>query len=330
MPQRRQRILLLHVAPATFVDSDESILAEAYEVVKLQFRGRKDAAKLTRLVKWSDAVVVWFAGDHAGAATVLAKLLGKPIYVFIGGYDVANVPELKYGVWATHDPRYKFLARLSLRHATALLPVDAGLVRDIKAVVQKHAPCIVVPTGTADPMAPRQEPRMPEVCTVAGVSTISRMKVKGVDRFLEAAKLMPDSIFRAIGLSGEALDWARERAPPNVRFDGPWPAAEVRAHLGAVAAYCQFSRREGLPTAAIEAAMEGAIVVGTEVPGVKTVVEATGGFLVPEWDPVAACEAIGAALSAGPEARDHAQAMAKAHFGREQRRQRLSEILASL
>jgi len=45
-------------------------------------------------VLWADITFSWFADTHAFLAVLLSKLFRKKSIVVVGGYEVANVPEI--------------------------------------------------------------------------------------------------------------------------------------------------------------------------------------------------------------------------------------------
>ena len=53
---------------------------------------------LVRAVARSDVVFGWFASWHTFWPVTLAWLMRKPSVVVIGGYDTANMPEIRYGL----------------------------------------------------------------------------------------------------------------------------------------------------------------------------------------------------------------------------------------
>ena len=73
-----------------------------------------------------DLAVMWFAGGHAAATVLLAKLLGKKSIIVVGGFDVACIPEINYGRFTQSWTR-RLLTRLALHHADRVLVVDPSL-----------------------------------------------------------------------------------------------------------------------------------------------------------------------------------------------------------
>ena len=240
-----------------------------------------------------------------------------PTAIFLGGYDAMRLPELNYGVFAS--PWRAPLARLVLRHASLLLPVDEALMASENRYatwpearpqgVLAHVPGLVtpyavVPTGydaEAWPMGAPERGRT--VCTVAFVDSERTLRLKGIDILFEVAQRMPEVSFNVVGVLPGIHDPIARRfsVPPNVHLLPPRPRAELAAFYGAHAVYVQLSRSEGLPNVLCEAMLCGCVPVGSAVGGIPSVIGDTGCVVeVPDSEGIAA--AVGRAGPHPPEA----------------------------
>src|SRR5262245_22289145 len=92
------RILLVHNALPSFVQTDRDILAESYHVHELKWRWQiSTLSTLLPTVAQCDVVYVWFAGHHSFFPSLLGKALGKTILSCSSDYDIANEPWFDYG-----------------------------------------------------------------------------------------------------------------------------------------------------------------------------------------------------------------------------------------
>ena len=92
-----KRILYVHSRKASFVAIDREILSERYEIEDLYQPGRlPNPLKVIGGVLRAD-LVFGFASWHTFFPITLAWLLRKPSVLVIGGFDVANMPDIGYG-----------------------------------------------------------------------------------------------------------------------------------------------------------------------------------------------------------------------------------------
>jgi len=78
--------------------------------------------KSLRLMKWCDSIIIWFASFHALPFILINKLFNKKIYIIAGGYDVANIPNIKYGSMMKGFRRK--MGQWILKHTTNVIAVS--------------------------------------------------------------------------------------------------------------------------------------------------------------------------------------------------------------
>ena len=238
----------------------------------------------------SDLIYCWSISDHA----FVASFLRKPLLCAVGGYEFANIPECNYGNMLTF--RQRFFTRRVWKTA-GLLYVDESLMREAE-VAFGHAGerAYYVPTGyDPDYWTPEGSKDGRLVLTVCGVTSPDRVKLKGVDLFIETARHTPELTFAIVG--GTDLTGL----PSNVRLHDWADREELRRLYRQATVYCQLSLHEGLPNAVCEAMLCGCVPVGTASGGTGTAMGPTG-VLVEQrhWKAVQA--AIGYALRMDPTA----------------------------
>jgi len=304
------RVLVFTPKRLTFVEADIEALAKRFDVDVMTFPA--NCGRLDELLRFGirflsrmlgcDLVFSWFA-DYSYWPVKAARFLGKKSVVVVGGYDVAAVPEIEYG--ALLDARKASRVCYVLERADRVLVVDPELKDDaVRLLGVDGSNFEYVPTGYDPsrffPLGEKED----IVLTVASASELSRARVKGVDAFIDAARLMAPYKFVMVGLSGQALEFFSSQAPKNVEFIAPLNQAELLKYYQRAKVYCQLSIREGLPNALCEAMLCECVPVGTNVQGVRTAMNGIG-YLVPRGDPASASAAIKAALDStdGPKAR---------------------------
>lgn len=334
MTTRRTRILFVHPTKTTFIEADRVLLSEEYDLRVVDFNVKRTnligiagvACGLFFGVLWADLTFSWFAEKHTSKAVTLSRWFGKPSVVAVGGYDVAKVPEIGYGLLL--DPKAEKMVRRIIEHAHAVLPVDESLKRyAIENLGVDGKNIETVPTGY-DPM--RFAPMGEKTNTVLTAGNLSQSVIerKGLDTFIEAARLLPQTEFV---LAGKVVDEAGRSlkigAPPNVKFTGYLSHDELIGHYQKAKVYCQLSRFEGLPNALCESMLCGCVPVGTEYCGIPTAI-GDAGFYVPYGDAIATSEAIAKALDSNLG--DRARARIIREFPMERRADSLRRILRGL
>ena len=124
---KRPRIILVYTNLTSFVKTDLDILRKFYDVECIRWRIR-DVANLPKFF-WKDVTTdlnfIWFASGHAFRCIQISKLLGKKSVVVVGGFEVANIPEINYGL--SLSPKYSQKVKFVFENADAVLTVDDSL-----------------------------------------------------------------------------------------------------------------------------------------------------------------------------------------------------------
>lgn len=331
---RKTRILFVHPTKTPFIEADRLLLSREYDLRVVDFNVKKwDVLGVVRIayklffgVIWADVTFSWFAEKHASKAVRLSRLFGRRSIVAVGGYEVAKVPEIEYG--SLLNPKTEKVVRRIIEKADRILPVDGSLKRFAMENLGVDGRNIqVVPTGY-DPV--RFAPKGPKYDMVLTAGNLARSVIrrKGLDTFVEAARLLPDVEFvlagRAMDDAGKAL---KDAAPPNVRFTGYLSHDELIGCYQAAKVYCQLSRFEGLPNALCESMLCGCVPVGTEHCGIPTAIGDTG-FYVPFGDAKATAEAIRKALSSDLSERSRERIVS--NFPLEKRAEIIRQIIVEL
>lgn len=325
--KRIQKCLFVHKGRATFTLNDLNLLREDYEVVEVTTKYQHGAAFILGqlLVAWqiirhlwgAKFLYVWFAGYHSILPAFIFWLARKPVYLIIGGYDAAYLPEINYGGhirWGRH-----WCILQSCRFSTWVLPVSSFA----KEKLLEHVPAAtatkmkVVHNGV-DLGLMRQADgveRKQLVATICGGSTWQRIQVKGIDFYLELARATPEIEFLVVGLSGFALEWVTKQKTKNLKVI-PWvEPAELPELYSEVSVVCQFSRYEAFGVAVVEGMACGCMPVGCTFTATKEIIEGTPGFLIDELNVEKAALAVRTALAVqNNETRNQLRASVRKRF----------------
>jgi len=246
--------------------------------------------------------------------------------IIVGGVDVADEPELNYGMFI--KPWKAALVRYALRNADRVLIVDESLRSETLRRVDYEGRNIThVPTGYDNEFWKARGTKRSEVLCVAVVLNESRVKVKGIDSLLEAARKLPNIRFTVIGVREEAV--RRFNPPKNVRLFGPIERAKLLPYYQKSKVYCQPSRREGLPNTLCEGMLCECIPVVTNAGGNASAV-GTSGFVVPKGDVNALADAIKIALKSPPSLGKAARRRITNNFTAQKRHDTLRSMIEGL
>jgi len=279
---------ILFVSPvnSSFVQSDFDLLCKHYNVRRLLFtQDLKDPCATIRSfvrliigVVWADLTFSWFADVHAYWAVLFSRVFGRKSIVVLGGYEVANLEVIDYGLAG----RLRSLRRVRyvLTNASRILPVDQGLVDDAARNINVSTRNMnVVPTGFDPERFKLRGTKLRKVVTVCLADSYQRAVLKGLDVFVRSAALLPEYDFLVIGVNGEARRQLSMIAPQNLGMIGPLPQEDLLVFLSEARVYCQLSMREGLPNSLCEAMLCECVPVGTNVPGIETAIGDTGFYV---------------------------------------------------
>ncbi len=256
------KILFIHSGMPTFAKKDFDILSEVHDVRALDFPGPrhgwgqvvKQLPALCRSVQWADLTFSWFGKLHAFFAVSFGKILAKKSVIVAGGDDVANVPEIKYGMFAYWWKR--------------CCPLFVFRYTDLSLCVSEHNLYETIENAKANPnkVTLTYHGFDPEkfrlidctvkeqlVITVGGVDW-ERLERKGYERFVRSAAYLPEVQFALIGQwYDDAIDYLRDIGSDNVAFTGRVSDEELLKWFSRAKVYVQASVHEGFGCSVAEA-----------------------------------------------------------------------------
>lgn len=291
MSSSERNIIFIYQDFTHFVRKDYETLSKSFRVSKLRSTYKKSPVtfivvglaqffKLFWHIWRSDVIFCWFADYHSFLPALFSRISGKRFFLVLGGYDVTHIRELKYG---SFNKRFRgYCARFSMQTATLNLPVARALGEEAKKRVGKIE-LQVLPTGYDPDIYLPVEEKEDLVLTVSLTSSRQRFLVKGLDRFVELARYLPEYRFALIGIEGKWKQLITDQ-PVNLAILPPLDHRELISWYGRARFYAQLSRSEGLPNAMCEAMMMGCVPAGLNIGGIP---EAIGdaGIMLDQWNP---------------------------------------------
>lgn len=317
-----------------FVDSDRAALSAAFEVQEVTYPGRPTPAfawQVLRAAQRTGGVYGFFASEHMLLPALAFRAARKPVFVTVGGYDIAADRVHGYGLAASRWRRW--LPALVIRLADVVLPfshaVEAELLASFPRAGRKArvVPLGVEPASWEWPQSEAPPPRA-GVVTVGYVSEESWSR-KGIDRFVALARADAGQRYVLAGRIDPAVEARLHPIPANLEITGYLGHDELRHLLWGCAVYAQLSWHEGFGVSLLEAMACGCVPLITSVPAL---VEVAGpeGVTVPvddrSGDVAAARDA--ATRATGTDV-DHLRASVAARFDSAARARLLTSAITS-
>ena len=270
----QQRILFVYDRVlSSFMARDWSILSRAWPNSEaFCWRGWRDAFRLGQKAAQSRLVFCWFGAAQA-LASVLVTAGRVPVIIVAGGWDVANLPEIRYGAhasfWRHHVSRFLF-ARAKRVLAVSEFTRGEALRH---AGVDPEKLFTVYHGFDASVWAAGHGSRTLDVVTVSG----SHAMVKGIDLVIDTAQRLTDLRFEVVGpRPGRELQQYLSDLPPNLTFTGPLSGEAYLAKLQSAKICFQPSRQESFGCAVAEAMLCGCIPVVSNRGALPEVLGAVG------------------------------------------------------
>jgi glycosyltransferase involved in cell wall biosynthesis len=259
-----------------FIEEDFHTLSALFTVERLIASGVSALIRLPFAVMRSDITFTWFGSVYSGYTVFLARLFHKKSIIVVAGVDASRDREIDYGIWLT--PWKARVVRYAYRHADRVLPVDQFLENEVRRLADYEGKNLkTIPFGYDGNEWQGGGPKEDLVLTVASCENESRLRKKGIDKLIDAARRLNTLRFQIIGIQPSLIQ--KMSVPANVEIIPFIPQRELLPYYQRAKVYCQPSFTEGLPNTLCEAMLCGCIPVGTIAGGIPTAI-GENGFLV--------------------------------------------------
>jgi glycosyltransferase involved in cell wall biosynthesis len=324
------RILFIHNSLTEFVQLDLEALRKRHVVTEHYEKSRVvNPAALWRMVRKHDLVFGWFASWHTFLPLLIASLSGKPSVLIVGGYDVANMPEIGYG--HQRGGLKKWISRKTMRCASHLVTISKySRVETIKNAAVPAAHISAFYLGVPDRICSLpQTARGRTVLTVGNVNRSNLLR-KGHEPFVRAAALLPDVNFVLVGdWQDDAIDYLRRIATSNVTFTGRVKTEFLLEHYRNASVYVQASLHEGFGMSVAEAMLAGCVPVTTNA-GALSEVTGDHGIRLTSTEPAEIANAVEKALNCSDATRGEIRARILENFSQSRRNDQLQTLIEPL
>lgn len=328
---RRGTVVAPLISLSSFVQADLDILRSRYDVRPVRCVPLGRALTAVAALRGAAGVFCWFGSVRFLPLVAAARLLGKPVVIVAGGYDVANLPEIRYGNMRPGLSRV--LGRWVFRLADAVLPYSRAAAEEaVRHAKVRPSRLRLIYLGF-DPRrlgaGPSCGPKEPLVLTVAGVDS-SSVRRKGVAAVVRVAKLLPEIRFVVAGRAEpKVLAQLRGVAGPNVTFTGYVSDRALQDLYRRAAVYFQPSVHEAFGCAVAEAMLFDCVPVVTRRFSLPEVVGESGYYVEPE-DDAGMAGAIRRALLGPPPGAERPRARIAREFSLDARRAAVLQLLEEL
>jgi glycosyltransferase involved in cell wall biosynthesis len=287
----KSKVLFIYSTPSSFVKIDKDILSDKFDLIPFEFGGQKGWRMIQMQIKlffWlvfnikgSSAIFLWFADYHGILPVIFGRLFRKNIVTTVGGYDAANIPEYNYG---SHVKKMRSsITAFVLHKSDHLLPSSVSVATHLyRNVDPKLSPKVQICYLGFFPKIDSSsfELKTKDVICISASSSMNRLKIKGVDRVVDLARISPDINFCIVGLSGDALNWVSDFKLPNIEVTGWLTSDEITQLLEKTKVIIQLSRYEAFGMVLLEGMCQGCVPVTSINTGAAEVVVNGIGYAV--------------------------------------------------
>ena len=277
------RVLFPHTHKASFIRKDLAILRSSHNVREVDCSSLFGPFWSLKDVFWADCVFCWFASLRFLPLVLFARLLRKKVLVVAGGYDVANLPSLRYGTM--YGLCRRFLGRMLFRLADIVTCVSYSSASEARTNAKIPPEKIRVIHHGFEPDDHGMDSSVQKkdfVLTVGHADTCTIYR-KGLLTVAEVSRCLPDVPFIFVGSFEEAaLSKLTRAAGPNAEFRGFVNSSELHQLFSTAKVYIQPSLHEAFGCSVAEAMLYNCIPITSDRFSLPEVVGNAGFCVDPE------------------------------------------------
>jgi glycosyltransferase involved in cell wall biosynthesis len=181
---------------------------------------------------------------------------------------------LNYGVFTS---KFRgFCAVYSMKNSSLNLAVSKNVERKVRWIAPESEVKLIYNCVNISENKNIQPEKENLVITVGLIDSERTYYIKGIDTFIEVARLLPEFNFMVIGMSENLPAHIINNRPDNMEFVGRVNHDKLQNYYKKAKIYCQFSRSESFGVAIVEAINFGCVPFVTNVGGMPELVGKTG------------------------------------------------------
>lgn len=301
-------ILYIKSANSSFIKLDEEILTKHFRVKTFLLNQKGLGNFFWSLIKmkifllkniWSCQIIfIRFCDYYAAILAIFCKIFNKKLVIVVGGYDAVYIPEYQYGAY--HNKFRGWCVKFAYRNATLILPNNPTLVENTNSYdeknIRKEGVKYFVPNTKAifkviyngfkldfwdkTTIFAKDENL---AITVAYIDNYKTFLLKGIDSFIEMARIFTEKNFVIIGMSIDFANQNKIDIPSNLKLIPKMNQEGLIEYYQKAKVFCLFSLTEGMPNVLCEAMLCKCIPVGSHVNAIPEIIGNTG-FIVKKKD----------------------------------------------
>lgn len=331
---RIKKILFVSPPFQSFIQKDYEILRKKFRTQSVTYCHEHKGSLLLlipRIIRgtfWADVTYSWFGSFHAFLTVLFSRLLHKKSIIVAGGYDVAKIPEIRYGLM--NMGLCRLFPIFAFRSCDKILAVSQYTKKELIENLNINTEKVEVVSHGFDKNKFYPNGEKENIIITIGKASENHGTRKGLVTFAKATKLLPDANFYLIGRAEKSfIERLRKISSCNLHYTGFIPHEELVRLMQRAKVYVQVSAHEGFGCALAEAMLCGCIPVVTDRGALPEVVGDVG-YYVPYGDVEATAETIKRALRDGKVKGQKARKRIEEKFPIQKREKELIEALVRL
>ncbi len=301
-------ILYIKSANSSFIKLDEEILTKHFCVKSFLLNQKGLGNFFWSLIKmkifllvniWSCQIIfIRFCDYYAAIIAIFCKIFNKKLVIVVGGYDAVHIPEYQYGAY--HNKLRGWCVKFAFKNADLILPNNPTLIENINYYdnenIRKEGVKHFVPNTKAEFKVIYNGFKLDFwnkntnfaknenlAITVAFIDNYRTFQLKGIDSFIEMARIMPEKNFVIIGMSTDFAFQNKIEIPSNLKIIPQTNQQGLIEYYQKAKVFCLFSLTEGMPNVLCESMLCECIPVGSKVNAIPEIIGDTG-FIIEKKD----------------------------------------------
>lgn len=256
------KIFYLIAGETQFKRTDEKILRSFASLKKINCHHITDYFNIKIFLNmiWCDTIIMWFASRHSIPVVLLNYFFKRKLIIIAGGFDVAKLRQINYG--GMQGGYRTNIGRWILNKANKVIAVSKSNKNEIiqngrihNSKVELIYNCIEPPLIEKSDLQKKNQ-----ILTVGELNEETYLR-KGLDRFIEIARIFPEIKFYHIGKwtnkkgneSKKKIEELISISPLNITYLGYVSRDTLINYYKESKIYLQLSRHEAFGVSVVEA-----------------------------------------------------------------------------